>query len=84
MEARYYTIEQVAVHYQVSISTVRVWIRQKLVPALKVGSMYRLKITELDAAFKELAEKNPPVEEQQITAVIAPAQAVVLNPDQDI
>jgi excisionase family DNA binding protein len=84
MEARYLTIEQVAVHYQVSVSTVRVWIRQKLVPALKVGGMYRLKIAELDAAFKELAANAPPAEEQQITAVIAPAQAAVLNPDQDI
>jgi excisionase family DNA binding protein len=84
MEARYLTIEQVAVHYQVSVSTVRVWIRQKLVPALKVGGMYRLKIAELDAAFKELAANAAPVEEQQITAVIAPAQAAVLNPDQDI
>lgn len=84
MEARYLTIEQVAVHYQVSVSTVRVWIRQKLVPALKVGGMYRLKIAELDAAFKELAANAAPVKEQQITAVIAPAQAAVLNPDQDI
>jgi excisionase family DNA binding protein len=84
MEARYLTIEQVAVHYQVSVSTVRVWIRQKLVPALKVGGMYRLKIAELDAAFKELAANASPAKEQQITAVIAPAQAAVLNPDQDI
>jgi excisionase family DNA binding protein len=82
MEARYSTIEQVAAHYQVSVSTVRAWIRQNVVPFLKVGGVYRLKLADVEAAFKQQTVETNQV--MQITAVIAPAEAVVLGPDQDV
>jgi hypothetical protein len=34
-------IEDIAKHFAVSVSTVRAWIRQDLVPALKIGGVYR-------------------------------------------
>lgn len=88
MEDKYSTIEQVAAHYQVSISSVRAWIRTNTVPALKVGGVYRLKIAEVDAAFKKLAaehiNKHEAQHPKQITVEVAADHAIVLNPDQDI
>ena len=84
MEDKYSTIEQTAAHYQVSISTVRAWIRQDMIPTLKVGGLYRLKFSEIDAAFKQRAIDQAPPVQQQITVVVSPADAVVINPDQDV
>ena len=83
MEEKYSTIEQVAEHYLVSVSTVRAWIRQNMVPYLKVGGIYRLKISEIDAAFKPHMVEALPAAQPQVTAELAPAEAAVLNPDQD-
>jgi excisionase family DNA binding protein len=87
-DEQYLTIEQVAGYYRVSVSTVRVWIRQSVVPFLKIGGVYRLKVSEIDAVFKqypkplEQAEAAPVVE--QVTVAIAPEAALVINPDQDV
>ena len=51
MENHYSNIEQVAEHYQVSISTVRSWIRGGTIPFIRVGGMYRFRMSEVDAAF---------------------------------
>jgi len=91
----YSTIAQVAIHYQVSISTVRSWIRDKLIPFLKVGGMYRFKMSEVDAAFslrtkQGAAVPGVPVVEQATAAIsptvaVAPkATATAFNPDQDV
>jgi len=87
----YSTIAQVATHYQVSISTVRSWIRDKLIPFLKVGGMYRFKMSEVDAAFLLRTKQRPaiPVVEQEGAAmpttvtVAATATVAAFNPDQD-
>ena len=91
----YNNIEQVATHYKVSISTVRSWIRDKRIPFIKVGGMYRFKMSEVDAAFI-LHTKQPtavpvvPAVEQTTVAIpptvtVAPkATAAAFNPDQDI
>lgn len=81
-EDRYHTIEQAAAHYQVSVSTVRTWIRTNLIPFLKLGGVYRLKLADIEAAFKQNVAVVQPV--QQVTAAIAPTEAVVINPDQDV
>ena len=88
----YSTIAQVATHYQVSISTVRSWIRDKLIPFIKVGGMYRFKMSEVDAAFLLRTKQQTvvPVVEQATesappTVTVAPkATAAAFNPDQDI
>ena len=87
----YNTIEQVATHYQVSISTVRSWIRDKLIPFIKVGGMYRFKMSEVDAAFLLRTKQRPavPAVEQEGAAmpttvtVAATATVAAFNPDQD-
>jgi excisionase family DNA binding protein len=82
----YSTIEQVATHYQVSVSTVRAWIRRGLIPYMKIGGVYRMKISELDAAFKKRAEENPPPTpvEVQVTEVVKPDEAPVVTADEDL
>jgi excisionase family DNA binding protein len=56
-EEKYLTLEQVAQHYQVSLSTVRSWVRMGAIPAdkyIKVGKTFRFKISEVDAALRAL------------------------------
>jgi excisionase family DNA binding protein len=81
---KYSTIEQTAQHYQVSVSTVRSWIRLKIIPFLKVGGVYRMKFSEIDAALRQRSENTPAAPPQQITAIASPADAVVIDPDQDV
>ena len=83
MDEDFVTIEQVAKHYKVSISTVRAWIRQDIVPHLKLGGVYRLKYSAIEKAFAERA-KDTPEAPQPVTAVVAPEEAVVISPDQDV
>jgi len=61
MENHYSNIEQVAEHYQVSISTVRSWIRGGTIPFIRVGGMYRFRMSEVDAAFVASTRGTPPV-----------------------
>ena len=61
MENHYSNIEQVAVHYQVSISTVRSWIRGGTIPFIRVGGMYRFRMSEVDAAFVASTRGTLPV-----------------------
>ena len=48
VEESFVPIEGVAKHFSVSISTVRAWIRQSLVPSLKIGGVYSFKISEVE------------------------------------
>jgi len=61
MENHYSNIEQVAEHYQVSISTVRSWIRGGTIPFIRVGGMYRFRMSEVDAAFVSSTQSTSPV-----------------------
>lgn len=61
MENHYSNIEQVAEHYQVSISTVRSWIRGGTIPFIRVGGMYRFRMSEVDAAFVASTRETLPV-----------------------
>ena len=79
----YSTIEQVATHYQVSISTVRSWVREKIIPFIKVGGMYRFRISEVDAAFLSRTGQPSAVPVAATVAVVA-IPVAVLNPDQDV
>ena len=40
MDEKFVPIEDIAEHFAVSVSTVRAWIRQDLIPALKIGGVY--------------------------------------------
>ena len=94
MENHYSNIEQVAEHYQVSISTVRSWIRGGTIPFIRVGGMYRFRMSEVDAAFVASTRSTLPVVPIPVVeqaAVVVPVTATVaavtllaaLNLDQD-
>ena len=78
-------IEDVAKHFAVSVSTVRSWIRQDLIPALKLGGVYRFKLSEVEAKLRN-TEVSVPQEEVVATAVKEPVQLEFdfSNPDKDI
>ena len=81
-------IEQVAKHFSVSVSTVRAWIRQDLIPSLKLGGVYRFKISEVEAALRRLNGGELVREEADGSLTVKikdPSQAVLnFNPDDDI
>jgi excisionase family DNA binding protein len=82
-------IEDVAKHFAVSISTVRAWIRQDLIPALKFGGVYRFKISEVEEAMRNLSGGKLVKEEKDGSlTVTADSNATQLsfnfNPDEDI
>jgi len=53
-EEPFVPLESVAKHFAVSISTVRMWIRQSIVPSLKVGGVYRFKLSEVEHALRKI------------------------------
>jgi len=81
-------IEDLAKHFTVSISTVRAWVRQGLIPKetyIKVGNTYRFSVSKvveaLTSAPKDESEKTEPEPEEPD----APVQLELdLNPDKDI
>lgn len=59
----YSTIEEVAKHYGVSLSTIRAWVRQGNIPKttyIKVGQTYRFRIPLIDAALTSLPDTDAP------------------------
>jgi excisionase family DNA binding protein len=82
-------IEEIAKHFAVSVSTVRAWIRQDLIPALKIGGVYRFKISEVEEAIRKLSGGELVREEADGSLTVqAPAgsaqMALNFNPDEDI
>jgi len=82
-------IEDVAKHFAVSVSTVRAWIRQDLIPSLKIGGVYRFKISEVETAIRRLTGGQAIHEEADgsITIDANPTSAQLnlnFNPDDDI
>ena len=89
VEEAFVPIEDVAKHFAVSISTVRAWIRQNLIPALKLGGVYRFKISEVEEAMRKLNGGTLVREEKDgsltVTAETNEAQlSFNFNPDDDI
>jgi excisionase family DNA binding protein len=82
-------IEDVAKHFAVSVSTVRAWIRQDLIPSLKIGGVYRFKISEVEVAIRKLTGGQAIKEEADgsLTVAVDPKDtqlALNFNPDDDI
>lgn len=46
-------LEEVATHLSVSKDSIRNWIRDGLLPAYKVGKMYKFKLSEIDQWVRE-------------------------------
>lgn len=81
----YVPIEKVAEHFAVSVSTVRTWLRNGDIPALKLGGVYRFKLSEVEAKLRNI-EAVVPQEVVVATAVREPVQLEFdfSNPDKDI
>lgn len=76
-EERYLTIEQLGEHYQVSISTIRSWIRTGVLPKdkyIKVGKTFRFRVSEVDVALRA----HHAAKQAKLNAVTEN------NPDQDL
>ena len=80
VEEAYVPIEDMAKHFAVSVSTARAWIRQGLVPALKVGSVYRFKLSEVEDALRNI--RGDEVEEEPIE--LGTQLEFDFNPDIDL
>ena len=82
-------IEEVAKHFSMSVSTVRAWIRQDLIPSLKIGGVYRFKISEVEQALRTLCGGELPVAEVNGEIKVSknpndPQLDLNFNPDEDI
>lgn len=84
-EELFVPIEDVAKHFSVSISTVRTWIRSDLIPALKLGGVYRFKISEVEAALRKLSNSGLLDNINETTRDAEDAPSVeVFNPNEDL
>lgn len=58
--ANFVTIEELATHFALSLSTIRKWIASGAIPRktyIKVGRTYRFKLAEVEAALLEKSMK---------------------------
>ena len=60
MEQRYITVDAIARDLDISPDLVRLWIRQKKLPAVKIGKEYRIKREDYEQFLeKRRTDKNP-------------------------
>lgn len=83
----YVPIEELAKHFTVSVSTVRAWVRQGLIPKhtyIKVGNTYRFGVTKVVEALTTAPKDETPAPEAPAEDG-APVQLELdfNNPDQD-
>ena len=48
MERAFYSCQEVADRYGVKISTVWAWVREKKLPAIKIGKIYKVRKEDLE------------------------------------
>lgn len=81
-------IEDLAKHFTVSISTVRAWVRQGLIPKetyIKVGNTYRFSVSKVVEALTSAPKDEPEKVEPPVAEPDTPVQLELdLNPDKDI
>jgi excisionase family DNA binding protein len=53
LEARFMTVEDIARDLSVAEDTVRSWIREKKLPAYRVGKEYRIKIVDYERFLQQ-------------------------------
>ena len=61
MNEPFVTIEDVAKHFSVSVSTVRAWVRQKHIPKdtyVKIGNTYRFRVGDVATALTKVSSKR--------------------------
>ena len=61
MNEPFITIEDVAKHFSVSVSTVRAWVSQKHIPEeafMKIGHTYRFRLSDVVTAVMKASSKR--------------------------
>lgn len=59
--SRFANIKETAEHFAVSVSTIRGWVRQRIIPDnayFKVGNTYRFRLAEIEQALLENPSYN--------------------------
>ena len=67
----YVAIGDVAKHFGVSVSTVRTWIRNDAIPFLKLGGVYRFRLSSIE---EELGRSRHEVDDRQMVLNFDPTQ----------
>lgn len=72
----YVSLEDLAKHFAVSQSTVRGWIRSNTIPHLKVGGVYRFKISKVEEALRSVVEATEAMnkDDRQLTINFDPEE----------
>jgi excisionase family DNA binding protein len=87
MDAVYVPIEGVAKYFAVSVSTVRAWVRQEIIPKntyIKVGATYRFNIRDVEGALTGKAQEADAIESDYISTDGDPVQLELdFNVDED-
>lgn len=88
MSEPFVPIEELAKHFTVSISTVRAWVRQGLIPPetyIKIGNTYRFSISKVVAALTKTPKDDVEVP-VKVEVLNAPIQLELdfNDPDKDI
>jgi|TARA_R100001460_G_scaffold83299_2_gene124182 excisionase family DNA binding protein len=61
MNEPFVSIDDIAKHFSVSVSTVRAWIRQKHIPEdtyVKIGKTYRFRVGDVTSALTKVSSKR--------------------------
>lgn len=84
MNEPFVPIEELAKHFTVSVSTVRAWVRQGLIPKesyIKIGNTYRFNISKVVDSLTRPANAAP-------IQIEAPDEVInfanTINPDEDL
>lgn len=89
MNEPFVPIEDLAKHFTVSVSTVRAWVRQGLIPKdtyIKVGATYRFNVSKVVSALTAAPKDEPEAPAPEPAPVEEPPVQLELdfNPDKDI
>ena len=89
IEEPFVGIEEVAKHFSVAVSTVRAWLKQDLIPSIKVGKILRFKLSEVEKAMQSLHGGELVREESDGSLTVVPAKddpqmAINFNLNDDI
>tara|TARA_B100001989_G_scaffold252961_1_gene237192 strand:- start:13010 stop:13282 length:273 start_codon:yes stop_codon:yes gene_type:complete len=73
MNEPYVTIEDVAKHFSVSISTVRGWIRQKYIPEdtyISINNVLRFRISDVTSALVKVKSEDSKIDTSMDTVLV--------------
>lgn len=91
MEQHYVTIQGVADFFQVSVPTVRGWVKKGVIPPssyLKISGTYRFRLDEVEMSLRgrSIPQDATPLEKEVAVAAVSDPRQLELNfnPDEDI